>query len=100
METRNEQKSYPKWHFIWIWVAIWIPLGIPVGLAIWNIALWPLLWLVIWIPLGYALEKSKNPNPRELSESEKKIMKRNMTISLVVWIIVAFGVALLYYFWK
>ncbi len=82
-----EQKRYPKGHFIGIGYAIGIPLGVPVGLAMGNIAIGTAIGVGLSIPIGIALEKKYNPNPRTLTEEERRVQKRNLTIALGLGII-------------
>lgn len=79
-----EQKRYPKGHFIGLGIAIGVPLGMPIGLAMGNLALGPAIGVALAIPIGIALEKKYNPNPRSLTEEERRIKKRNLIIALGV----------------
>lgn len=71
----DEEKRYPKGHWLGIGIALGLPLGIPFGIAIGNLALGPALGLPIGVAIGTALEAKYNPNPRPHTPEEQKRVK-------------------------
>ncbi len=86
-KIQEKQKRYPEGHFLGIGFAIGIPIGMPIGLAMGNIAVGTAIGVAIGIPIGAALEKKYNPNPTRLTEEERRIRKRNLTIALGLGVI-------------
>ena len=93
----EDEKQYPKGHFVGIGLAIGIPIGMPIGLALGNIALGPALGLPIGLGLGAVLEKIYNKNPRELTEKEKIKRKRITLIGIFVGLLLFIGGVLVYF---
>jgi hypothetical protein len=93
-----EQKRYPKGHFIGIGYAIGIPLGISVGLAMGNLVIGTAIGVAVGIPIGTALEKKYNPNPRPLTEEERRIRKRNLIIALDLGVILFIAGIVIFFF--
>ncbi len=100
MANTNNEKQYPKGHFIGMGLAIGIPIGVPVGLALGNIALGPAIGLPIGLGLGAAMEKKYNKNPIELTEKERTRKKRMSLIGILVGSIVFVGIVLAYFLMK
>ena len=96
----ENEKQYPKGHFIGMGLAIGIPIGVPIGLALGNIALGPAVGLPIGLGVGVALEKKYNKNPIELTEEEKSKRKRMSLIGVLVGSIVFIGIVLAYFLMK
>ena len=97
MTNMNNEKQYPKGHFIGMGLAIGIPIGVPIGLALGNIALGPAIGLPIGLGLGAAMERKYNKNPIELTEKEKTKREEMSFIGIPVGLAVFVGIVLAYF---
>jgi len=80
MTNTNNEKQYPKGHFIGMGLAIGIPIGVPIGLG-----------------LGAAMERKYNKNPIELTEKEKTKKKKMSFIGILVGLAVFVAIVLVYF---
>jgi predicted MFS family arabinose efflux permease len=96
----EEEKRYPKGHFIGMGLAIGIPIGVPIGLALGNIALGPAMGLPLGMVLGIAMEKKYNKNPIESTEEEKTKKKKMCLVGILIGLIFFIGIVLAYFFMK
>lgn len=82
----EEQKRYPKGHFVALGMAIGMPMGIPIWIATSNPGMIG-IGLPIGVAIGMAMEKQYNKNPRPLTAQEKRNRKIATAAAIVTLVL-------------